>query len=199
MPALTRRGKCELPRDVEEDEDGLGGETLVGILAQRARRREAAEEQEQEGEQTGNQVRRMAFSHWLIINNMFLISQVPAEDDLESEDGVGQPLTPPVSSPGPQEGNRSRNSSPTLPRRPTGRVIPPPSPEQHTLVHSIAQQSTVGTSQPRQRQVPSTNQPTSSSRGSPDPSAPSAPPTLVSKSQAGKPKKPPTKQRKRNW
>ena len=49
MPALTQQGKWQLPRDIDEDEDGEG-EMLVGILAQRAQRHEAAEEQEQEGE-----------------------------------------------------------------------------------------------------------------------------------------------------
>jgi hypothetical protein len=59
MPALTRRGKRQLPGDPEEDEDS-GNEMLVGILAQRARRRAAAQEQEEaqsrEEEQTGNRV-----------------------------------------------------------------------------------------------------------------------------------------------
>lgn len=71
MPALTRRGKRQLPRDIDEDDDDEG-EMLVGILAQRARRREAAEEQEQEGEQTGNRVRRMMFLRLSTINDMFL-------------------------------------------------------------------------------------------------------------------------------
>ena len=47
MQALTWRGERELPRDVE-DEDGPGGEMVVGILAQGAQRREAAEEHERE-------------------------------------------------------------------------------------------------------------------------------------------------------
>lgn len=76
MQALTRRGKRELPRDVE-DEDGPGGEMLVGILAQGA-----AEEQEREGEQTGNRVGRMVFSHW---------STTPrGAPDRESWTGVGR-------------------------------------------------------------------------------------------------------------
>lgn len=69
MQALTRRGKRELPRDVE-DEDGPGGEMLVRILAQGAQRREAAEEHKREGEQTGNRVGRMVFSHWSTILNI---------------------------------------------------------------------------------------------------------------------------------
>jgi len=60
MPALTRRGKRRLPEDLEKDADGQGNEMLVGILAQRARRREAARERElaqaREEEQTSNQV-----------------------------------------------------------------------------------------------------------------------------------------------
>lgn len=79
MQALTRRGKRELPRDVE-DEDGPGGEMLVGILAQGA-----AEEQEREGEQTGNRVGRMVFSHWSTILN---ISK--GAPDRESWTGVGR-------------------------------------------------------------------------------------------------------------
>jgi hypothetical protein len=65
MPALTRRGKRQLPGDLEEDEDA-GNEALVGILAQRARRRTAAQEQESaqalEEEQTGNRVSSMISS-----------------------------------------------------------------------------------------------------------------------------------------
>jgi len=53
MPALTRQGKRQLPGDLEEDEDA-GNEMLVGILAQRGRRRAAAQEQEED--QTGNRV-----------------------------------------------------------------------------------------------------------------------------------------------
>jgi hypothetical protein len=68
MPALTRRGKRQLPGDLEEDEDDPGNVMLIGILAQRARRREAAQEQEQ----TGDRVRGMAFS-WSIIDETFLI------------------------------------------------------------------------------------------------------------------------------
>ena len=49
MPALTQRGKQQLPRDIDKDEDSEG-EMLVGILAQQAQRCEAAEEQEQERE-----------------------------------------------------------------------------------------------------------------------------------------------------
>ena len=115
MPVSMQKEKCELPMDIEEDEDGLEGEMLVGILAQQARRRETAEEQEQEGEQTGNQVHHMMFLHWSTINDMFLIFQVPSEDDLDGESDIGQPLTPPASSPGPQEGDRSHSSSPTFP------------------------------------------------------------------------------------
>ena len=62
MPALTRRRKRELPRDLEEDEDGPGNEMLVRILAQHARRQEAAQEQEREEQQTGDQVRGVVLS-----------------------------------------------------------------------------------------------------------------------------------------
>ena len=116
MPASMRKGKRELPMDIEEDKDGLEGEMLVGILAQWARRCETAEKQEQEGEQTGNQVHCMMFLHWSTINDMFLIFQVPSEDDLDGESNIRQPLTPPASSPGPQEGDRSHSSLPTFPR-----------------------------------------------------------------------------------
>lgn len=65
MPALTWRGKRQLPGDLEEDED-MGNEALVGILGQRARRRTAAQEQESaqalEEEQTGNRVSSMISS-----------------------------------------------------------------------------------------------------------------------------------------
>lgn len=72
MPALTRRGKRQLPGDFEENEDSPGDEILGGILAQRARRRAAAQEQEsaqeqeqREEEQTGNgvTVSSVIFSH----------------------------------------------------------------------------------------------------------------------------------------
>lgn len=46
MLALTRRGKRLLPVDLEDEDDGLGNIDTVGILAQRAARREAAREQE---------------------------------------------------------------------------------------------------------------------------------------------------------
>lgn len=51
MPALTRRGKRRLATDPASDEeaDGVGNE--VGILAQRARRREAQAQEAQSGEQ----------------------------------------------------------------------------------------------------------------------------------------------------
>jgi hypothetical protein len=60
MPALTRRGKRQLPGDFGENEEDPGDEMHVGILAQRARRRAAAQEQEaaqarEEGE-NGNSV-----------------------------------------------------------------------------------------------------------------------------------------------
>ena len=112
MPALTRRGKRQLPRDLEEDEDGPEGEMPVGILAQRARRREAAQQREQEEEQTGDQVCGLMFSG-SIVDDMFLIFQDPTEDDIDSEDGVGQPPTPPQSSPQLQGGDRSHSSSTT--------------------------------------------------------------------------------------
>jgi hypothetical protein len=58
MPSLTRRGKRLLLKDLEDDEDDLGNIDTVGILAQRAARREAAWEQEaaQAQEPAGNQV-----------------------------------------------------------------------------------------------------------------------------------------------
>ena len=58
MPALTRRGKRLLPADFEDEEEGLGNIDTVGILAQRAARREAAREQEaaQAQEPVENQV-----------------------------------------------------------------------------------------------------------------------------------------------
>ena len=66
MPALTRRGKRQLPGDLEEDEDDPGNVMLVGILAQRARKREAARERESaraRGEgSTGIPVSSMMFS-----------------------------------------------------------------------------------------------------------------------------------------
>lgn len=46
MPALTQRGKRLLLVDLEDEDDGLGNIDTVGILAQRAARREAAREQE---------------------------------------------------------------------------------------------------------------------------------------------------------
>jgi hypothetical protein len=60
MPSLTRRGKRLLPEDLEDDEDDLENIDTVGILAQRAARREAAREQEaaQAQEPAGNQVRK---------------------------------------------------------------------------------------------------------------------------------------------
>jgi len=201
MPALTRRGKRQLPRDLEEDEDGSEGEMLTGILAQRARRREAAQERGQEEQQTDNQVRGVMVS-WTIIDDMFLISQDPTEDDLNGEDGVGQPPTPPQSSPGPQEGDGSRSSSPTFPRRPTVTPSPSSSPEPRMPARSTAQQSAVGRSQPRQQQttqMPNANELSSSSQGSRGPPVPPAPPTLNPKSQASKTKKPAPKRRKRNW
>ena len=65
MPALTRRGKRLLPVDLEDDEDDLGNVDAVGILAQRAARREAAREQEvaQAQEPAGNQVRMLTVSY----------------------------------------------------------------------------------------------------------------------------------------
>ena len=77
MPALTRRGKRLLPVDLEDDEDDLGNVDAVGILAQRAARREAAREQEAAQEQqaareqevaqaqepAGNQVRMLTVSY----------------------------------------------------------------------------------------------------------------------------------------
>ena len=199
MPALTRRGKRQLPRDIDKDEDGEG-EMLVGILAQRARRREAAEEQEQEGERSGNRVCHMIFLDRSTTNNIFVIFQVPSEDDLDGDGDVGRPPTPPASSPGPQEGDRSRHSSPTFSRRPAARTATqPPSPEQRMPGRSTAQRSAVGMSQPRQQPATNMNQPASSSRDSHDPPAPSAPTTLVTKSQAGKMKKHPLKRRKKNW
>ena len=72
MPALTRRGKRQLPGDFGENDDGPGDEMLVGILAQRARRRAAAQEQEsaqaREEEQTGNRVSSMMFSCVFLVN-----------------------------------------------------------------------------------------------------------------------------------
>jgi len=64
MPALTRRGKRLLPVDLEDEEDGLGNVDAVGILAQRAARREAAREQEaaRVQEPVGNEVRAFRFS-----------------------------------------------------------------------------------------------------------------------------------------
>jgi len=56
MPALTRRGKRSIPADIEDEEDGLGNVEAVGILAQRAARREAAREQETGEGQVRNQV-----------------------------------------------------------------------------------------------------------------------------------------------
>lgn len=73
-----------------------------------------------------------------------------------------EPLSISVSSPGPQEGDRSRSSSPTFPRRSTGIAIPSPSPERRMPAHSTAQQSAVSTSLPCQQQatqIPSMNQP----------------------------------------
>jgi hypothetical protein len=88
MPALTWQGKQQLPRDIDEDEDGEG-EMLVGILAQQAQRHEAAEEQEQEGEQSGNWVCHMIFLDQSTINNIFVIFQVPSEDDLDGDGDIG--------------------------------------------------------------------------------------------------------------
>ena len=73
MPVLTWRGKRQLPEDLEEDEDGLGNEMLVGILAQHARRREAAQEREREEEQTGNRVCGMVFSHFFFGLQLMLL------------------------------------------------------------------------------------------------------------------------------
>jgi hypothetical protein len=78
MPALTRRGKRPLPTDLEEEEGDLGNIELVGILAQRAARREAAQEQEaaqaQEAAQgqAGNQVRRFQCSFISLLRYLLL-------------------------------------------------------------------------------------------------------------------------------
>ena len=142
----------------------------------------------------------MMFLHRSTINYMCPISQGPAEDDLDGEDDVGQRPTPPASSPGPQEGHRSHSSSPTFPRRPTAHTeTRSPSPEQCLPSRSTAQQSVVGMGPPRQQLATNANQLASSSQGSHDPPAPSAPPTFVAKSQAPKLKKPPIKRRKKNY
>jgi len=77
MPALTRRRKRELPRDLEEDEDGPGNEMLVGILAQRARRREAAQEREREEQQTGDQVRGVVLSCFFFGLQLMILPNIP--------------------------------------------------------------------------------------------------------------------------
>jgi len=74
MPALMWQGKRRLPADLEEDEDDPENEMLVGILAQRARRREAAREREsarvREEGQTGNQVHSTILSHVFSVDKL---------------------------------------------------------------------------------------------------------------------------------
>jgi len=112
MPALTRRGKRILPEDNEDNEDDLGNIGTVGILAQRAARREAAQEQEvaqaheaaqaQTQEPADNQVRMLRLFLIVYIHDAFLKFQ---------DDNVPvRPPTPPHSSPLRQEG-RSFSSS----------------------------------------------------------------------------------------
>lgn len=56
MPALTRRAKRRLAESLEDDE-GSGDEAVVGILTQRAARRQAVREAEAaEGEPPSDQV-----------------------------------------------------------------------------------------------------------------------------------------------
>jgi hypothetical protein len=59
MPALTRRGKRPPPANLEGEDDDVGFVEAVGILAQRAARREAAQAQGP----AVNQVRRFMLSH----------------------------------------------------------------------------------------------------------------------------------------
>jgi hypothetical protein len=62
MPALTRRAKRRLIESLE-DEEGSGDEVRVGILAQRAARRQAAREAEGPGEQRHQVCLSIYFSH----------------------------------------------------------------------------------------------------------------------------------------
>jgi hypothetical protein len=106
MPGLTRRGKRLLPVDLEDEEDGLGNINTVGILAQRAARREVAREQEaaRAQEPPDNQVRTFIVSY-LIYHDM-------------SQDDNAQPPTPPRSSPvSSSPARQRRNSSPAAQRR----------------------------------------------------------------------------------
>jgi len=159
---------------------------LVRILAQRARSREPAEERESK---LATGASHGVLTNWSTINDICLIFQAPAEGDLDSEGGVGRPLTPPTSSIGPEERDRSRGSSPTFPCRPTDTATPPspPYPERRMPARSTAQKTTVGTRQPTSGIG---TKPASSSRGSHDPPVPSAPTTSAARSHAGKSKKP---------
>src|ERR1700678_2933463 len=118
MPALTRRGKRLLPEDNEDNEDDLGNIGTVGILAQRAARHEAAQEQlaaqEQEvaqaheaaqaqtQEPADNQVRMLRLFLIVYLHDAFL--------KIQDDNVPVRPPTPPHSSPLRQEG-RSFSSS----------------------------------------------------------------------------------------
>lgn len=106
MPALTRRGKLLLPENEEDNEDDLGNIGTVGILAQQAARREAAQEQEaaqaheaaqaQAQEPADNQVPILKLFLIVYIHDAFLIFQ--------DDNAPMRPPTPPHSSPLRQEG-----------------------------------------------------------------------------------------------
>ena len=199
MPALTRRGKRILPEDDEDDEDDLGNIGTVGILAQRAARREAAQEQEaaqerevtqeQEAAQTqepaDNQVRILRLFLIVYIHDAFL--------KFQDENALVQPPTPPHSSPLRQEG-RSFSSSFGFTRSPSPNLF------RRT---PLAQAMSSSTHEPLTASVRSNieNAIASSSRASGHQAPP--PPAITSTTQNQGRKSAPTakrfKRRKKNW